>query len=197
MKKESLFQPQNDKDLKKQFPELSDVAEFDKLTSSELLFVWWYSNPTSPLLDENSEMFQSSPSKRAEAAFSKSFKREDQRATYVSRNFPDKVRIAIARMGKFNASVRSKAKGIVEEILSNYEQMVKVDMSDFITNDSNGNPEINFTARNAYVNSCSKISDALPQIIRQVEEGFGLRPTKGAENKGPKAIDDFHSTKDQ
>ena len=196
-KKESLFQPQNEKDLKKQFPELSDVEEFDKLTSSEMLFVWWYSNQTSPLVSPESEMFQASPQKRAEEAFEKSFKRDDQKATYVSRNFPDRIRIAIARMAKFDVSVRSKAKNIVEEILSNYEKMVKVEMADFTTTDENGNTEISFTARNAYVNSCSKISDALPQIIRQVEEGFGLRPIKGAEQKGTKAIDYFHSTKDQ
>lgn len=190
-----LFGPTNDKDLKRQYPELKEIAEFDKLTTGELLFVWWYSNSTSPIVkDENLSEKQRSMKAYYEAF--KSHPNEDRQRDYYSLNFPDKVRLAIDRMRKFEPTVRIRSKMISETILENFEKMSKVDMSDFEEIDPETNIKtINWTGRNNYVTSAKTILQTLPDLIRQVEEGFGVKDRKGSDNNGEKAIDRFHQTK--
>lgn len=189
-----LFGPMNEKDLKRQYPELNDVAEFKKLTTGELLFVWWYSNQTSPLVkDENLAEKQ-----RAMGAYDKAFKshaNEQRKIDYYSLNFPDYIRLAIDRMKKFEPSIRIRSRMISETILENFEKMSKVNMDDFVETDENGAKTINWTGRNNYVTSAKTILNTLPDLIRQVEEGFGVKDKKGNDTNGEKAIDRFHATK--
>jgi hypothetical protein len=186
----SLFVPKNDKDLRRQYPELSEVPEFKALSSSEMMFVWWYANITSPLnateIDDKEKAIQ---------AYEKSFKKTTDKVAYENLNFPERVRVAIERMIRFSPGARTRAKSIVEEMMKNFEDMVKVDMNEFKVADKEGNISIDWTGRNSYVNSCAKISDTLPRLISQMEEGFGVVNQKGEELKGIKAIDKFHSTK--
>ena len=187
-----LFGPTNEKDLKRQHPELLNVEEFKKLSVGELLFVWWYSNPTSPLV-RNDNL---SEKHRSAEAYLKAFKSspdEQRKIDYASLNFPDRVKMAIDRMMKYAPGVRIRSKLMIEEILTNFEKMVKVNMDEFVTIDDDGNKVINWTGRNSYINSASKISETLPQLIKQVEEGFGVTESKGSES-GTKAIHRFHST---
>lgn len=187
-----LFGPKNGRDLKRQYPELNNVPEFDKLNISELLFVWWFSNPTSPLVtDDNLPEKQ-----RAGFAYEEAFanKNEDVRNEYLSLNFPDRIRLAIDVMRKFNPTVRIRARMIVEKILSKYEKMVDVEMDEFKTIDKDGNEEINWTGRNNYVSSAAKISETLPRLIEQVEQGFGVTESKAGEEGESKAIHRYHSS---
>lgn len=195
VKEYHMFGPTNEKDLRRQYPELLSIEEFKKLSVSELLFVWWYANPTSPLVrDENiADKF------RAVEAFKKAFKKnlDEQRKTdYYSLNFPDKVKLAVDRMMNYSPTARIKSKMIIEEIFDNYQKMVKVDMSEFVTveigDDGKESKTINWAGRNSYINSTAKISETLPQLIRQLEEGFGITESKGEEG-GTKAIHRFHS----
>lgn len=119
---------------------------------------------------------------------------QDAKEAYFSLNFPDNVKRAVDRWRKFDPTVRARAKAIVETALENMEKLVKVDLNDFVEFDENGNKEINWTGRNSYVNSVAKMSDTLPQLIAQVESGFGVVTTKGEESKGLKAIDRYHTT---
>jgi hypothetical protein len=193
-KKFLLFGPKNEKDLKRQYPELGNVAEFQKLTIGELLFVWWYSNPTSPLVTDNNVSDKIRVGYAYEEAF-KSHPDEDRKKNYFSLNFPDRIRLAIDKMKSFNPSARIRSRMIVEKILENFELMVNVDIDDFVTIDEKTNArEINFTARNNYVNSCSKISETLPQLIEQVEQGFGVTESKSGEEGTTKAIHRFHGS---
>jgi len=189
-----MFGPKNGKDLKRQYPELSEIKEFTNLSQGELLFSWYYANPTSPLVTDSNM----SDKLRASNAFNISFPSSVKDVTkeeYMSLNFPDRVRQAIDRWRKFNPTVRQRAKSIVEKALDNMEKMVDMEMSDFVEKDDEGNKTINWTGRNSYVNSIAKISDTLPQLIAQVESGFGIVNTKGETTSASKAIDRFHETK--
>ena len=68
-----------------------------------------------------------------------------------------------------------------------------MDLADFVNFDKDGNKEINWTGRNSYVTSAKNISETLPSLIKQVEEGFGVTDIKEGE-VGSKAISRFHST---
>jgi hypothetical protein len=186
-----LFGPKNKKDLKIEYPELGKVPEFQKLTVSELLFVWWYANQTSPIVRDD----KLADKLRVMAAYEIAFgvatteTNEARKKQYYSGNFPSTISMAIDVMRKFNPTVRARAKFIIDKILTNYEKMVDVNVDDF--KDEKG--EINWTGRNNYVTSAAKISDTLPQLINQSEQGFGIIETKDGEEGEIKAIHRFHS----
>lgn len=188
-----LYGPKNGKDLKTLYPELRGVSEFEKLTDGELLCVWWYSNPTSPLITEGNI-----PDKmRIALAYEEAFGADgdsDRRKDYFSFNFPGRIKLAIDRMRSYNPTIRIRSKNIVEKILQNFEQMVNVNIDDFKTVDEKGNVEINWTGRNNYVTSSAKISEVLPRLIEQVEQGFGMSNDKVGSESTTKAIHRFHSS---
>lgn len=188
-----LFGPKNGKDMKRLYPELRDIEEFEKLTDKELLFVWWYCNPTSPLITD-----ANIPDKmRVGYAYEEAFGADgnaDRRKVYYSFTFPNYVKLAIDRMKAFNPTVRIRSKNIVEKILQNFEKMADVNVDDFKTTDAKGNVEINWTGRNNYVTSAAKISEALPQLIEQVEQGFGVSSDKVGNETTTKAIQRFHAS---
>lgn len=192
-----LFGPKNKKDLKHQYPELGNFPEFKNLTTAELLFVWWYANQTSPLVTDDNL----SDKMRIAFAFTEAFGTKsndavyDKRKTdYYSSNFPSHISIAIDVMRSFNPTVRARSRMMVEKILANYEKLVDIKISDFETKNDDGSKEINWTGRNNYVTSTKNISDTLPQLINQVEQGFGVSDNKGEEEGSLKAIHRFHST---
>ncbi len=191
---QTLFGPTNEKDLKRQYPELKEVVEFKDLTTGELLFVWWYSNATSPLVKDDN-LTEKQRSMRAYEESFKSHPNESRKTAYYSLNFPDKIRLAVDRMIKFEPTVRIRSKSISETILSNFEKMAKVNMTDFEEIGEDGSKKINWTGRNNYVTSAKTILQTLPDLIRQVEEGFGVKDRKGTDTNGEKAIDRFHATK--
>jgi hypothetical protein len=196
-KKMILFGPKNEKDLKRQYPELANTPEYDKLTAGELLFIWWYANPTSPLITDDNVPDKIRVGLAYEEAF-KSHPNQDRKDKFLSFDFPDRIRLAIDKMKSYNPSARIRSQMIVNKILQNFEAMVNVDTDDFVTEstDEKGKivKEINFTARNNYVNSCSKISETLPRLIEQVEQGFGVTESKSGEEGTTKAIHRFHSS---
>jgi hypothetical protein len=187
-----LFGPKNEKDLKRQYPELGKESEFKGLTTGELLFVWWYANATSPLCTDENLDDKSRVAKAYEQAFSKN-KDDDRKRSYYSFNFPDRIKLAIDKMRKFNPSIRIRSKQMVETIIKNYEELIKIDLNDFIEVSEDGARKINWSGRNSYVTSAKNISEALPSLIKQVEEGFGITDTKDDES-GLNAIQRFHST---
>ena len=48
----ALFDPRGipTSDYKQRYPELGRIDEYRPLSSNELVFVWWFANPTSPLM---------------------------------------------------------------------------------------------------------------------------------------------------
>jgi hypothetical protein len=96
-------------------------------------------------------------------------------------------------MRKYSPSVRMRSKQMIETIMKNYEQLVKMDLSDFVEVDDDGKEKINWPGRNSYVTSAKNIAEALPGLIKQVEEGFGITENKDGET-GLKAIQRYHST---
>lgn len=195
---DSLFLPITDKDLKRQYPELGNQPEFLGITSAELKFVWGYSNRSSPfVLDENLDDVA-----RVKAVYEYAFSKlpdENRKKEYYSFNFPDKIKTAMDKMQTYHPTIRARSKNIIQKILENYEKMVDVDLDDFVETMVDAETgqilkKINWTGRNNYVTSAAKISDTLPQLIKQVEEGFGIIEDNADGVAGAKkAIQRFHS----
>lgn len=184
-----LFGPSSERDLKKQHPELNRIEEFKSLSTPQLLFVWWYANPTSPLRDSKSSK------EKVLTALKKAWgdKLTDEiRDQYIVFDFPDNVKIAIDKMTFLRPNERAKAKVMVETIFKNFEKLVKISDEDFKLMDKEGNPMgIDWTGRKQYIDSVEKISSTLPQLLKQLEEGFGIEEADIKEVSEEKAINRF------
>lgn len=195
-----LYGPMEDKDLKRQYPELLLIKEFSALGARDLLFVWWLSNPTSPIVLLRGEDEHTKRTLAIKQVYGKTIT-GDKLDSFTSGNFPEKIKLAIERMRLVEPGIRAKAKMMTMKMMENFEKMVEVDMDDFDTivkEPGTGkiiSRETNFTARNNYINSCAKISETLPNLIKQSEEGFGIVEVGESDMPNIKAIDKFHSQK--
>ena len=178
-----MFEPNNrNVDLRLEYPELFQIDQFRGLSSRELLFVWHYANRTSPIYKEKDKRL------RIKKALGQSFgasmsKTETER--YIAHNFPEKVKVAIERMERFNPSYRMMAKHTIEKVFANLESLVDLDPDEM--------KERDFAKKKDYVAVAIKVAESLPGIIRQLEEGFGYKSKKEEKlsdaNKMPSLMD--------
>jgi hypothetical protein len=116
-----VYAPRTVKELKRDYRELNDVAEFADLTSSELLFVWYFSCRCSPLVDLPEE-------KRVGIACEKSFKIKSQLEArlveYGSLDFPGSIKTAMRKMDSFDPGGRITAMATDRHLLRQCEQVI-------------------------------------------------------------------------
>jgi len=182
MEEVTLFKPGN-RNIKIEYPELSDIPEFEGLNTMELKFVWYFANRTSPHYNDTN--ITRKISKALKDSYGNSID-DDLRAKYLSESFPHKIKTAIKRMEEFNPSHRLKAKLSLERIFENLQKLVNIGEEDLI--------EMELNNKKDYVALAIKISESMPGIVRQLEEGFGVEYTKTSKAKSnePSLMDKLH-----
>lgn len=178
----SLFCPGKGKgqDLKRLYPELASVEEFKSLSTSELRFAWYYGI-----------YFANSSNERIRIESSLNFSfwgklRKDQYNDYIHGNFPDKVRVAIERMQKFDLDSRLKARFICEMTLYVWQKILDTDIAT--------NKEATWGEKKQYVDVSSTILKELPTLIKQMESGFGVREAVFEKEVTEKFIESYHDS---
>lgn len=179
-----LFKPQAGK-LRQIYPEIKSNKKFEDIPNDELLFVWLYACKSSLIDPELPEMI------RAKTAAAEAIKDVDRRRKFSNLEFPEKIKEAIEEMGKYNPDARMVAKRIIQTTFNNLEKMTAIDDSSFIIEDSEGNKKVDWSGRKSYVDSVAKISETLPGLVEQIEQGFGIIESKG-EQASKRSIDRFH-----
>jgi hypothetical protein len=196
-----LWGPTDGKSLLAEFPELNNYREFKELTKEDLNFAWYMGNQSSPLNDGTVH----SDIVKARSAAARCIKSPEKRKEYGELNIPSSVKEAIKKMSTFSPVARMIAKQIATTAFNNLQAMVNVNVqNDFkisrnITSGTGKDKtveqveEMDWTGRKQYVDTVAKISDLLPDLLKQVEEGFGVEE-RDDKNKeiGMKAIDKFH-----
>ncbi len=153
-----LFNPDLYGDLRNEYEELAEIKEFsfDKLSTKEMVFVWCMGNRTSPFWLDNKN------NKRIELClrFSKLDKvlSEEDRVSWKSGRFPDKIKEAITMMESFRPDIRTKARIMAEHAFEMAWQ-------------SNHNPKTT-------VEEQVKLIQSLPILINSVEQGYGYKKDK-------------------
>lgn len=160
-----LFDPTGIKpeDYRSKYPELKRIPEFTPLTSIALMFVWYYSNPTSMLMKESDDFLRA----RKALELSKYNPGKSLREDLLKLHFPTDIAIAIDRMARMRADARVRSKLMVENVIQNYEKIISYGPDEY--KDKDGEPD-----RKKYVDTTAKIVDELPKLIEKVEEGFGI-----------------------
>lgn len=188
----SLFAPRSDRSILNEYPELRNVDEFKKLTKADMLFVWYYGCEASPLAGIKNDRT------RAERAIDQITRIDPKLITtkferYIALDFDDKMAPAIHRMEQYRMGVRIRGKKMIDNIIDNYEKIMKLDINgpEFI--DKDGGKD--FTKIKQYVDSSKTISTNIPSLIDQAEKGFSITEvtSDGIEESGDGLgiMDDF------
>mgnify|MGYP001223994800 CR=1 FL=1 len=124
-----VYAPHSAASLRQQYGEIGDNHILRDLSATDLLFVWWFANKTSPIIDLPEH-------ERAKIAASKSYSRTSVQ-TKVHQfginspklTFPDTVRAAILEMGSFDPGGRISA--IAEDLhtLKQCQSIIRKDVS--------------------------------------------------------------------
>jgi len=185
-----LFGPSTGKNLKKMYPELANEPLFKEIKNDDLLFAWYLGNKSSPVDPEWPEELRYKESARQ--AITNDVEKRNQ---YANKNVPESVRLAVEKMSTYSPKARELAARTLQNHFHNMLEMSQVNVKDdFKYIDKDGNELIDWTARNQYISSVKTSVEVLPNLIKQVEEGFGIEKTK-KEESGTRAIDKFHNDK--
>lgn len=194
----TIFEPQEGKKYFDLYPELRELDELKELRAKEAEFAWYMGNPTSPLVmgkygsERNNVIRIGEALKLVYGKDPNKLLSEEMRQQYLAGEYPERIKVAIKRMARFDVTARERAKNMSENIFSNLENLIKFDEESFEIKDKEGNVTgIDWSAKKAYAELATKVSDNLPVLIRQLEEGFGVTK-KNDKESGVSAIDNFH-----
>lgn len=122
-----IFAPKNAKDLRVQYPELSEYPEFkpEAIKSHDLLFVWWFRCSASPYYDMED-------AQKLEACVRVAYPTEQQRESKLNEfkaQFPDNIKSAFKRMESFNLAARVENYLYTQRVRDNCKAMLAVDIN--------------------------------------------------------------------
>jgi len=183
----------DNENILREYPELAEYPEFTKLTADNLKFVWYYASPTSNVARIGDE------ADRRKYAYDRSFaikygKPEKNdidglKLRFLDGNFPSDVRAAIETMRRFKPSFRIRAKMMVEKNFNDLEEISKKDLKEITDVDE----------LKKYAELKLKVSEALPDLIKQLEFGFGIKTEdkKDSDKRQASFADGIHELMEQ
>jgi hypothetical protein len=186
-----LFVPVKNKDLRKTYPELAGVKEFDGLKTLDVKFCWYYS------------VFyhdESDHKKRIAQSINQSYRDsidEAYRKELLKGNFTDQMRKAIRKFDSFDIGSRIRAKFIAERQLDAFEKLSNTDVNNVglvkvygEEGDEAIGEKRDWNQVNAFVSAMTKINESIPELLKNVEQSYGVR-TKKDVTMVTSARDDF------
>ena len=177
-----LFGPRSGKHLRRTYPELDDEPAFKGLNNEDMYFAWLMGIPGSPI-DEDWETMV-----RLKAAVKLAYPRNEVKKQKHSHytTIPEEIKQAIKRFESYVPEARLKAKLMQQRMMVNYEIIVNQDVSSMDSDE-----------KQKYTSTTVKINEALPQLLKNLEEGFGITEKQKKEEGGPgtKTIDRFHQNR--
>ena len=178
-----LFPPHDGVDMFQEYPELASLEEFVGLSEEDLRFVWYASNVTSPIYKRYYSNRKKLIEKSMVEAYGKNIRTKEsiKFASFMNFSFPAKIRIAMDKMQSFRVTARIKAQDAIDKSFDNILSIAK----DAPSNEST------ISDRKAYTSTVAEISKILPIILKQVEEGFGIRRSEVGSGRDDTLMDEL------
>ena len=154
-------------DYKSTYPELARTSEFDPLNGTEMIFVWYFANLTSPHIDLPKD------ARVIEALASSGYKPGDKEK-FLDLQFGEKLEYAINKMASFIPGARYFGWKATKNTYQNYLDILNKVPEDFVKTVGAGKDATTETDYNTYTTVTTRISSALPDLIARLEEGFGV-----------------------
>ena len=198
----TIFDPRGIKpdDYRHRFPELERTKEFDNLPSRQLIFIWWYSCQTSPLVLEEHDNYERVKEALNRSGFNPG-KVEKERI--LSLQFDSAMASAIKRMAEFDPGARFKSYLMVKKIFDEYQHILDRGPDAFKETVTKGEGEKAVVTEEIdykkYVDISAKISGELSGLLVKLEEGFAVVNVSGEEIKEDEstALRDWAIKRDQ
>lgn len=197
-----LFGPRNGKSLLRLYPELNKDEHFKSMTADDLHFSWLMGIKGSPVSEELDDGL------RSKAAAAKAYtNKPDKRQTYgTNRDYTDEIKVAIKKFQAMSPDARLIAKQMTQKTFEKFQKLLDVNIEeDFkITRvvgrgeDRQEVTEMDWTGRKQYVDSATKIIESLPDLLKKIEEGYGITEKgKGDEEIAGRTINKYHQLNSQ
>lgn len=172
---QQIFKPTN-RDMRVEYPELTDIVEFNPLNNKDLRFVWFYACKSSELSTIRQDGIRLEAS--VKIAYGKEWMSNSNAVSLMNGDVPDDFVIAISKMRSFIPAIRTKANKMA---LSMFETLEKITVIDDFTYEA-----MDFDDKKAYVGLAKTVSDILPNLISQIEIGFSVIKKQNDNNKEDK-----------
>lgn len=169
-----LFDPEgmDPKDYKDRYPEIKETPEFKELSGRQLVFIWYYANPTSPIIGilENKE--------RVKEALKISQWRPPQgtKERVLRLQFDERLGEAVERMGKYEPGPRYIAYMGIKKVFEEYKRILAMGEDSFkkVTKNKEGDETSEEIDYAKYVKVTTDIANEYPKLIEKLERGFGI-----------------------
>lgn len=169
------------RNFKVEHPEIATYKEFSNLTDEEYQFVWNFANKTSEFAH-----IKNKRSRAAESYAAAFTMPHPQKEKLIVGDFPEVIDTAIKKMAQFNPDIRGRAKNSLMAVFANYEKVMNMDVDMTVSVEEDEGEEKpkrkKKTNISEYVDSTKKIVEGIPNLIRLIEEGFGIKEGKKEEN---------------
>lgn len=176
-----LFYPVNGADLRLQWPELARFDEFKKLSSKELLVVWYYACQSSPLRDPVSGI-DDDRQRMAQSILRASYKDGDGKSDpfdLKALKFTKAMNDAIYKMASFQADLRMSAMRIIAKTIDKGEQVSDMDIDEH---------KVDATKLKAFMSTQLEVAKQIADLVKIGESNFGLavfdKESDGADDGG-------------
>jgi len=195
-----LYGPRTGKSLKRTYPEINENPVFKDIGNDDLLFAWQIGIPGSPIDQDLPENI------RYRMAAAKCFPADEQkRQRYTQKDIPDSVKQAVKEFESKSPEARLMAKQMTQKTFVKFQKLLEVDVEkDFLVTRITGKgedrqevTEMDWPGRKNYVDSATKIIEALPELIKKLEEGYGITEVKrnDQQRNEDKSINKYHQNK--
>lgn len=194
-----LFDPTGIKveDYRYKYPELDRTPEFTPIAPRTLIFIWWYANPTSPLVLDIHDPYERVAEALVRASFNPSKIEKDK---FLKLQFDSDMAVAIKRMENFDPGARFKSYLMIRDIFKQYQDIINKGPEAFETSEGSGDDTRKYTDYKRYVDISAKIAEELPGLLKKLEEGFGIINISGDEfvsELGSNDMRDYYRKKDE
>jgi hypothetical protein len=192
-----LFDPQGIKpdDYRHKYPELERTDEYNDLSARALIFVWWYANPTSPLVIGIVDEYERVEEAMKKAGYNPA---KVEKENILKLQFDSTMAAAIKKMGEYDPGARFKSFKMIQNIFNHFEELISKGPDAFMTTEGKGDNAISYTDYPRYVTTSTKIAEEIPSLLAKLEEGFGIVDVSGnevLEEEGASTIRDWHRKK--
>lgn len=193
-----LYGPRNGEALLRTYPELKEYPEFTELSREDLHFAWLMGIKGSPV----SENIPADG--RVRSASLIAFPSKVEKRNEYLKSIPVEVRGAIKKFSEMSPDARLMAKKMTMMVFEKYQQLLNVDVEkDFLITKKVGRgddavevTEMDWTGRKAYADSSANIIKTLPDLVKKIEEGYGVvERKKDGDSQDSKSIHKYHSQK--
>lgn len=170
----TLFGMETQGDLRVEYPELADTAEFSGMKAKEVRLCWLLGNRTSPIykLSKRDRVI-----KALEIVYGTYYEKNSDAKVILEGNMPDHIILGIKKMETYNPEYRLKAKLLSQymfEVLNNMVVLSQVELAG-----------MDIDEKKKYTDLVVKVHEQLPDMVKRLENSYGV---KTIERKSKKEV---------